>query len=111
VVFIRLERTGQARTVLFSGAGDLRYLLVLLPLTTTPTPWAQPAATGEAQLIAWLGHELQHALEIAQAPWVRTAEDVHKLFRQIGRQSGRNQYETDEAKAVERAIHKELRRR
>jgi len=38
-----------------------------------------------ARLLALLAHELQHALEIARAPNIRTADDITALFRRIGR--------------------------
>jgi hypothetical protein len=38
-----------------------------------------------APLLALIAHELQHGLEIAVAPKVRTADDVTELFRRIGR--------------------------
>lgn len=38
----------------------------------------------DADLIAWLGHELQHAVEIAAAPEVRDQTGVMDLYRRIG---------------------------
>jgi hypothetical protein len=37
-----------------------------------------------AQRLALLGHELQHAVEIADAPWVTDHQGVASLYRSIG---------------------------
>jgi hypothetical protein len=58
-----------------STAGALRYLRVLIDRGRTPRP----------ALIALIGHELQHTLEVAEAPTVKTGDDVRGLFRRIGR--------------------------
>ncbi len=42
----------------------------------------RPGLDGE--LIAWLAHELQHAVEIARAPDVRTQDALRRLYERIG---------------------------
>ena len=50
--------------------------------------------------IASLGHELQHALEIAAAPEVADAAGLSRLYRRIGWEEGRGQFETRGARAT-----------
>ena len=57
----------------------------------------------------WLGHELQHALEIAERRDVRDENAVRDLYRRIGRSHGVDQFETDGARSVEWAVRTELR--
>ena len=38
--------------------------------------------------VALLGHELQHAVEVAEAPGIHSAEDLRMLYRQIGVRTG-----------------------
>ncbi len=56
-----------------------------------------------------LGHELAHALEVAQAPWVRGPADLKVLYLRIGRRVGEAEdYETDGAVATGRRVAAEL---
>jgi hypothetical protein len=57
-----------------------------------------------------LGHELQHALEIARAEGVTSEATLHALYRRIGYQITTTSYETDEARAVESQVRRELSR-
>lgn len=54
--------------------GDTRYIRIVV----------DPSQRGPQEL-ALIGHELQHALEIARAPAIRSADDITRLFRRIGR--------------------------
>ena len=58
-----------------------------------------------------LGHELQHAVEIAERPEIRDEDALRKLYAKIGRQVGLDSFETDEAHEVERRVRAEMRRR
>ena len=59
--------------------------------------------------MAWLAHELQHALEIAAAPDVRSEVDLAALMRRIGRPGGTpGTFETDAAVRVGRLVQREL---
>jgi hypothetical protein len=58
-------------------------------------------------LVASLGHELQHALEVLSEPAVTTSAEMLWLFRKIGIRSG-NMFETYDAIRVGDEIRREL---
>ena len=58
--------------------------------------------------VALLAHELQHALELANAPWVTTQEQMHVLFSRIGRELRPNRFETEAAIEAEAAAKLEV---
>ena len=59
-----------------------------------------------------LGHELQHALEIAAAPEARDIASLRELYRRIGVDpSAHSRFETEEARQVAFAIRNEYGRR
>jgi len=62
-----------ASTQLLSWTGGYRYVRVTLELDPDTDVG-----------IAMLGHELRHALELADAPWVRDDGAVLSLYREIG---------------------------
>jgi hypothetical protein len=65
----------------------------------------------ERQLISLIGHELQHAVEVAQAGDARTSTDLQRVFDRLGVAWGCDAggcYETRAARDVERAIRREL---
>ena len=67
------ERVSDGRLTFVSAAGGLRYVVVrLLPLTSA-----------ERQ-IAILAHELQHAVEIADAPEIMDDASLHRAYQRIG---------------------------
>ena len=62
------------------------------------------------RLIETIAHELQHAIEFAQAPDVRTNDAMRELFQRLD--SGRcvrGCTETDAAIAIQKAVARELR--
>lgn len=59
--------------------------------------------------IATLGHELQHALEVAAASNVRNAASLDQLYRRIGRQATARSFETQAAIDVGGAVGAEVR--
>jgi hypothetical protein len=64
------------------------------------------------QRMGVIAHELQHALEIAQAPNVGRSETVQSLFELIGFTSGAqcgDCYETTRAREVEHRVRGEIR--
>jgi hypothetical protein len=68
---------------------------------------------GGAQELALIGHELQHALEIARAPDIRSPDDITALFRRIGRsphcpRGTPDCFETSAALAVGEQVLREL---
>ena len=63
----------------------------------------------QTDLIAVLGHELQHAVEIADAPDVRDAVTLRAHYLRIGYEpTGRGYYETDAALEVGRRVSAEV---
>jgi hypothetical protein len=59
--------------------------------------------------IALIGHELRHALEIADAPQVRDQQEMIRLYERIGRPHvGVHTYDTVEAQAAGRQVRAEL---
>ena len=63
--------------------------------------------------MALLGHELQHAVELAEAPAVEDAADYEQLYERIGYEScssaARRCFETDAAVQAGRDVLRELR--
>jgi hypothetical protein len=57
-----------------------------------------------------LGHELRHAVEIAERDEVRDEDAVRRLYREIGRPGPRDSFETDAALDVEWQVRLECRR-
>lgn len=80
-------------------AGGVRYLHV------TMNTWQ----VAQWEIIPLLGHELQHALEVAGAPEVRDAATFERFYDRVGWSSGRRSYETDLARQTGRRIEAELR--
>ena len=79
-------------------AGGFRYLRIQVP-----------ANTGKHDLIAVVGHELQHAMEIAEHPNVQDSEGVASLYKLIGLQAhGVDRYDTTAARSVGRRVRAEL---
>jgi hypothetical protein len=60
-------------------------------------------------LIALLGHELQHVREVADAPGVRSAEDLRRLYESMGMRVGRDAYDSLEAQMTGQLVRAELR--
>lgn len=80
-----------------SGSPDCRWVRVTVSL---PSP--------KPDLLATLGHELQHAVEIAREPDVRDVESVAALFRRIGFRRDGPQFETRAALEIEERVKHEL---
>ena len=83
-------------------AGDTRFLRIIVE-----------KGGGGAQELARIGHELQHALEIARAPNIQSAGDITELFRRIGRSphcplGTPDCYETSAARAAGDAVLREV---
>ena len=62
-------------------------------------------------LVALLGHELQHAAEVADAPSVLTAGEFAALYRRIGVPSGAGRYDSAAALSAGQTVRAELRGR
>jgi len=63
--------------------GELRYLVVDLNRRLT-----------RSALVALLGHELQHAVEVAEAGDVTSSADLRVLYRRVGIQTGPDRYDS-----------------
>lgn len=84
--------------VYLSNEGITRYLLVRIDRwRTTPQ-----------ERIALLGHELQHALEVAAAPEVRDAQGLASLYRRIGWEGQKDKFETEAAQMVGNRVRRQL---
>jgi hypothetical protein len=94
----KLPPLTDAQTMLVQGAKDFRFIRVHIG----------GKRRGD-DLIALLGHELMHALEIAWEPDVRDERALETLYRRIGERGPKpNQYDTQEARSIERLVHREL---
>lgn len=94
--------TGQTALLTANDAG--RYVQIVL----------NPALTRDRR-IELLGHELQHALEIARADAVTDGTSLRRYFGEIGRAlrpatRAEQSYETDAARDVEVQVRRDLRR-
>ena len=68
----------------------------------------------QRRLVSLLAHELQHAVEVAQAPEARDAESLERAFSRIAIKfgcGGTTCYETQAAKNVEYIVGEELAKR
>jgi len=62
-----------------------------------------------AEAIALIGHEMQHALEVADAPLVRDSGGLIALYERIGHSSGgEHVYDTEAAQNTGRQVRREL---
>ena len=55
-----------------------------------------------------LGHELQHAIEVAQEAWVHDQATLTALYQRIGMHGGHHVYDTIAAQQVGRMVRREL---
>jgi hypothetical protein len=105
IVYVALKQTGDDLGAYLAHdivvAGGRRYLHVAIDTFGT-----------DRHIVARLGHELQHALEVAQAPDVRDAAGLKRLFTGLDiREYCRGCLETAAALRVQAAIDSELARR
>ena len=84
--------------LMMSTAHGMRYVLIQLGMGSDSLQDA----------IALLGHELEHANELADAPGVIDMNGFVALYEQIGVRSGSHQYETKMAQEAGRQIRREL---
>jgi hypothetical protein len=100
VVYVRTVplASGTAKTVLLNGHGPVRYLLIAIDSHHAPDV-----------LVEMLGHELQHAVEIAGAPDVRNEAGIVALYRRIGlRPDATTSFETLLAQEMGRRARRDL---
>lgn len=58
--------------------------------------------------VALLGHELQHAVEVIEAPGIHSAEDLRMLYRQIGVRTGIDTFDSVAARQAGFKIRDEI---
>jgi hypothetical protein len=98
---------GPSGRLQFVGAGGgRRYLLASVEAGTTS--WGLMLARHQ-ELIAILGHELQHALEVAAAPAVADGNGFAGLYHTIGIRLTGDSFDTHAARVVGEQILSELR--
>jgi hypothetical protein len=100
VVYVRFARcTGRVPAcVHYLGEGNgNRYVRITIDRLAGPN----------RRLCCLLAHELQHAIELADAPQLRTRSDVERRLRLIGRRWAEG-FETAGAAAVARQVEREL---
>jgi len=88
----------EGRLTFLTAAGGVRYLHAQV---TTGLRFEE--------LIAVAGHELQHALEVAQHPRVRDGRSMRALYERIGVKTGvPHRYDTAEAQSTGRRVRAEM---
>ena len=100
--FTGSQRAG--RTVLLSANANVRYVLVEVACWATTGP-----------SLHMIGHELRHALEIAEAPWVVDGPTLSQLYQNIGfptlgtaARETFGEFETENALEAGERVHHEL---
>lgn len=96
-----LYGAAEAATQLLATTGGYRYVRVTLEI--------DPEADAG---LALLGHELWHALELAEAPWVTDAASLRSLYQRIGFSSCEASlrcYDTEAAVTTGQQVLRELR--
>ncbi|HEY3383695.1 MAG TPA: hypothetical protein VGK32_18175 [Vicinamibacterales bacterium] len=81
-----------------TSTGGLRFVLV----------WVDRWNVTPDTRIELLGHELQHALEVAAAPEVKDAASLAACYRRIGYESQSGRFETKAARTVSHRIRQDL---
>ncbi len=102
VVHVRADlsrQTGTGDLHFLVAAGGVRRVLVTIDF-----------ANREDDRIAWFAHELQHAIEVSQAPEVRDADAFARLYDRIGWKTDMEgqTFETDAAIDVRTRVLDEL---
>jgi len=65
----------------------------------------------DRDLMRFIGHELQHAVEVLDDPRVRSTSAIYRLSLRIGRDSaGQGRFETEAATSAGDAVRRELRK-
>jgi hypothetical protein len=93
-----VESGPASKLVFLAMAGTTRYLLVRVDRWRLSPP----------ERVAQLGHELQHALEVAAAPEVKNAEGLAQLYRRIGWEAQGNRFESEAARSMGHRIRREV---
>lgn len=103
----RDPRYAQSGLLQFMGeAGGVRWLRATIDVGTSRLEIAQ---TRIIELTAILGHELQHAREVAEARFIGSADDFDRHFRTIGLPTGKNAIDTLAAREAGESVEAEVR--
>jgi hypothetical protein len=93
----RLPGALEGRMLMLTSAGGQRYVRIQITLRGSPL-----------DSIALLGHELQHAIEVAQDTGVRDQVQLEALYQRIGTRGGPHVFDTVAAQDVGRMVRREL---
>ena len=93
----RLPGALEGRMMMLPTSHGQRYVRIQLALRGSPD-----------DAIAILGHELQHAIEVAQETAVHDQTALAALYQRIGMRSGDRVYDTFAAQEVGRLVRREL---
>ena len=93
----RLPGALEGRMMMLPRVNGFRYVRIQLALRGAPEDG-----------IAVLGHELQHAVEVAEAIDVTDGQGLAKLYQRIGLRSGPEVYDTVAAQQTGRTVRREL---
>lgn len=93
----QLPRSLDGRLMLASGPNRQRYLRIQIRPDGTPK-----------EVIALIGHELRHAVEIGNAPEVNDEQTLIDLYQRIGYPEGQHGYDTFAARDTGRKVKLEL---
>ena len=93
-----LPRDTMGRLTMVPTKGNARYLRIQIK-----------SDLSMQEAIALIGHEMRHALEVAEDPSVRDSDALIQLYERIGHSSGgEHVYDTTAAQDVGRQIRREL---
>ena len=95
----RLPGGLEGRMMILPNPHGQRYVRIQLAMRGSPV-----------DAVAVLGHELQHALEVAQEPWVSDHASLAALYQRIGigTLGGQHVYDTLAAQEIGRIVRREL---
>jgi hypothetical protein len=94
----RLPAALEGRLMMLPVAHGFRYVRIQIALRGSPE-----------DSVAVLGHELQHAVEVADAPEVQDQDGIARLYERIGTSSGSHVFDTVAAQEMGRTVRRELR--
>jgi hypothetical protein len=98
IVARRLPASTHARILMGQATPHVRYLRIEVDYRR-----------GGDDLVALIGHELRHAVEIAAAPEIRDEAALARHYRRIGfTAGGAHQFDTAAARSAERDVRREL---
>ena len=93
----RLPGALEGRMMVMPRAHGYRYVRIQIALRGSPE-----------DSIALLGHELQHAVEVAEALEVIDTDSLARLYQRIGTRSGPHVYDTVAAQETGKNVRREL---